>query len=67
MEIAPFSESILSIFSIYLFASFVRYNKATNDYVIAKVGSRGGIVTMFKPKRGEAYYLDNMKKDGIRQ
>lgn len=47
--------------------SFVRYNKATNDYVIAKVGSRGGIVTMFKPKRGESYYLDNMKKDGIRQ
>lgn len=41
--------------------SIVRYNKSTNDFV--KSGSKG-IRTMFKPKRGIAYFNDKMKSDG---
>ena len=41
--------------------SIVRYNKMTNDWVRAH---NAGVVTMFKPKRKEAYYNENMIEDG---
>lgn len=43
--------------------SFVRYDKGTNEYVVAVVGSYGGIVTLFRPTDGEAYYQDRKRKD----
>lgn len=43
--------------------SFVRYNKKTNEYVIAKVGGSGGIITLYKPTLGERYYLKHKKDD----
>jgi phage-related protein (TIGR01555 family) len=39
----------------------VRYDKETNDFV---VGFDAGVGTMFKPKRGEAYFTDLMKDEG---
>lgn len=43
--------------------SFVRYNKATNEYVIAVVGSEGGIITLFKPTNGEKYFEGRKRFD----
>lgn len=43
--------------------SFVRYDKRTNEYVIAVVGSEGGIVTLFRPTNGETYYQSRKKED----
>jgi pyocin large subunit-like protein len=39
----------------------VRYNKATNDYV---VGHAKGVATMYKPSRGMDYFVDRMRKEG---
>lgn len=44
--------------------SFIRYNKATNDFVIAKTGAEGGIITLFKPRDKQAYYEFVKKGDG---
>ena len=45
--------------------SFVRYNKVTNEYVIAVVGSEGGIITLFKPTNGEKYF-EGLKRFDLR-
>ena len=47
--------------------SFVRYDKSTNEYVIAVVGSEGGIVTLFKPTEGEQYYQGRKRFDKWRK
>ena len=47
--------------------SFVRYDKSTNEYVIAVVGSEGGIVTLFKPTEGEQYYQGRKRFDERRK
>jgi pyocin large subunit-like protein len=44
--------------------AIVRYDKNANDFV--KSGDKG-IRTMFKPKRGEAYFNDKMQEDGGKQ
>lgn len=36
--------------------SIVRYNKSTNDFAIGVVGDKGGLVTLYKPEEGAAYY-----------
>ena len=41
--------------------AIVRYDRLSNDFV--KSGN-SGIRTMFKPKRGEAYFYDRMREDG---
>lgn len=46
--------------------SFIRYNKKTNEYVIAKTGRNGGIITLYKPTLGEKYYL-NHKNDDLKE
>ena len=43
--------------------TFVRYDKNTNEYVIAVVGSKGGIITLYKPTDGIKYYYDNKDDD----
>lgn len=43
--------------------TIVRYDKETNEYVVAVVGSFGGIITLFHPKDGELYYINNMQDD----
>lgn len=47
--------------------SFVRYDKSTNEYVVAVVGSYGGIVTLFQPTDFEAYYHRQKRKDFARE
>ena len=44
--------------------SFVRYDKSTNEYVIAKTGWYGGIITLFKPIEKEDYYNWRKGEDG---
>lgn len=43
--------------------TFVRYDKNTNEYVIAVVGSEGGVVTLYKPTEGIQYYYNNKQDD----
>lgn len=43
--------------------SFVRYDKSTNEYVVAVVGSEGGIVTLYQPTDGIKYYYENKEDD----
>ena len=43
--------------------SFIRYDKSSNEYVIAVVGSEGGIVTLYQPTEGIKYFYDNKEDD----
>lgn len=43
--------------------SYVRYNRRTKDYVIARAGKGGGIVTLFKAKEGMAYFEWRKRRD----
>lgn len=43
--------------------TFVRYDKATNEFVVAVTGANGGIVTLFHPDEGEQYYEEQMQDD----
>lgn len=43
--------------------TFVRYDKATNELVVAVVGPDGGIVTLFHPDKGKQYYEEQMQDD----
>lgn len=43
--------------------TFVRYDKNTNEYVIAVVGSKGGIITLYKPTDGQKYYEGRKRFD----
>lgn len=53
------NETILGYKNQY--GQIIRYDKTTNDFV--KGHPKVGIATMYKPKRGEQYYLEQKESD----
>lgn len=43
--------------------TIIRYDISNNDFAIGKVGEYGGLITLYKPKDGMAYFERQRRKD----